>query len=236
MMRPEIIAALRNLNEEFYDKVAEPFAQSRESYQPGFYRILQDLPEPCRDFLDVGCGDGRFGRFLQHHEAIDWYTGVDFSPKLLSRATSMTVGDFFQRDFSQKGCLTDLGQFDAVACLSVLQHIPGLETRVRLMGEIASCLAPRGRLYLSTWQFIESQRLRRKVVNWSEIGLASTDVEAGDYLLTWQRGSYALRYVAHIDAAQVLQLAERSKLRVVEQFRSDGREGDLNLYTILAPS
>jgi SAM-dependent methyltransferase len=233
MMRPEIVAALLTLNQEFYEKVAEPFAQSRESVQPGFYRILNTLPAPCRDFLDVGCGDGRLGRFLQQQEAIGWYTGVDFSPKLLTRASSMTQGEFFQRDLSRAGCLADLGRFDAIACLAALQHIPGLETRARLLKEIASCLVPSGRLVLSTWQFAKNERLRRKVIEWGEIGLSPRDVEANDYLLTWKRGVRALRYVAYIDAAEVEYLTGQADLHIIQQFRSDGKEGDLNLYTIL---
>ncbi|MCA9962203.1 MAG: hypothetical protein KC443_24375, partial [Anaerolineales bacterium] len=58
-------------------------------------------------------------------------------------------------------------------------------------------------------------------------------VEPGDYLLTWQRSGFGLRYACHIDAGQTARLAADAELRIVHQFRSDGKEGNLSLYTVL---
>ena len=79
-----------------------------------------------------------------------------------------------------------------------------------------------------------SERQRRKIQLWSAAGLEASDAEAGDYLLSWQRGGRGLRYVALVDEEATRRLAAGAGLDVVAQFRSDGREGDLNLYTILA--
>ena len=70
-------------------------------------------------------------------------------------------------------------------------------------------------------------------MTWSRIGLSADEVEKNDYLLSWQRSGYALRYVCYIDAEEMATLAKNAGLSVVSQFRSDGREGNLNLYTIL---
>ncbi len=232
-MEAKIVDKLLELNREFYDSLASPFAQTRSLPQPGFYRLLEELPQPCRDLLDVGCGEGRFGRFLHSSGAVPWYTGVDFSAELLAKASSSTPGEFFQRDISRPGCLKDLGQFDAVVSLAVLQHIPARANRLRLLQEMKACLAPGGRLLISTWQFMDSQRQQRKVRPWSEIiGLTDEDVETNDYLLTWKRSGFGLRYVAWIDAQETGRLAEEAGLRMVNQYRSDGKEGNLSLYTI----
>jgi hypothetical protein len=65
------------------------------------------------------------------------------------------------------------------------------------------------------------------------VGLSSDDVEPHDYLLTWQRGGFSYRYVCLIDEAETAVLAQSSNLQIVTQFRSDGQEGDLSLYTVL---
>jgi hypothetical protein len=83
---------------------------------------------------------------------------------------------------------------------------------------------------------MDSERQRRKVVDWERAGLTAADVEANDYLLTWRGGGFGLRYVAFVDAAEITALAEAAGLHVEAQFRSDGREGDLNLYTVMVHS
>jgi SAM-dependent methyltransferase len=232
-MQEEIVRKLLALNRDFYNEMAEPFAESRVRPQPGFHRLLEELPQPCDYLLDVGCGDGRLGRFLQARRAIKWYTGVDFSAELLVKAEAITMGDFHQRDISRPSSLYGLGQFQAIACLATLQHIPGAANRQLLVAEMARALMPDGRIFISTWQFLGNERQQRKIIDWATVGLTDQDVEPNDYLLTWQRESYGLRYVRLIDENEMSRLAAGAGLRVVGQFRADGREGNLSLYTIL---
>lgn len=232
-MDSEVAARLLALNRDFYAEHAAPFAATRATPQPGFAHLLAHLPRPCRTVLDVGCGEGRFGRFLQEQMTLERYVGVDFTPALLARAAAEITGDFYRRDISRAGSLDGLGAFDLVVCLATLQHIPGRANRLCLLREMGAHVAENGRIFLSNWQFMDSRRQRRKVRPWSEVGLAPDDVEPNDYLLTWQRGGFGLRYVCQIDAEETAALAEAAGLRVVAHFRSDGKEGNLNLYTVL---
>ena len=102
------------------------------------------------------------------------------------------------------------------------------------MAGMGACLSPGAHLALANWQFVDSERQRRKIQPWSAAGIETSEVEAGDYLLSWQRGGRGLRYVALVDGDETQRLAAEAGLRVVARFRSDGREGNLNLYTILA--
>ncbi len=232
-MEPEVAQKLLALNREFYAALAQPFAETRQTPQPGFDRLRAALPGvPC-DVLDVGCGNGRFGHYLQQHNALTHYAGVDFSSELLAHAALRVPGDYFQRDLSQSGCLDGLVQYDVVACLAVLQHIPGFENRLRLLREMRDRVGENGRIFISTWQFMDSERQRRKLCDWAEIGLSAADVEPNDHLLTWQRDGFGLRYVCFVDEAETARLAEAANLCILDQFRSDGQEGDLNLYTVL---
>ncbi len=233
-MTPEVAQKLLVLNREFYAALAQPFAETRETPQPGFDRLRAALPDmPC-DVLDVGCGNGRFGHYLQQHNALGHYVGVDFSSELLAHAALRVPGDYFQRDLSQSGCLDGLVQYDVVACLAVLQHIPGFENRLRLLREMKERVGSNGRIFLSTWQFMDSERQRRKLRDWAEIGLSAADVEPNDHLLTWQRDGFGLRYVSFLDKKMMAELAEAVELHILDQFYNDGKEGNLNLYTVMA--
>lgn len=233
-MNAEVAARLMALNRDFYSDLADSFAESRQTPQPGFYQLVAFLPSsaPAR-VLDVGCGNGRFGYFLGQRQQIH-YTGVDFTAELLMKAQEMLPNaEFLQRDMGQPGFLDGLGQFDIVTCLAAMQHVPGYANRLLLLQEMAVHMAENGRLCLANWQFMNSERQRRKVRDWSEIGLNTTDVEPNDYLLTWQRQGFGLRYACQIDAVETQRLATAAGLRVVQQFYSDGKEGNLSLYTVL---
>jgi hypothetical protein len=129
--------------------------------------------------------------------------------------------------------LKELGSNDVISCLATLQHIPKRSNRRRLIREIAQHLNDDGLIFLSTWQFLDSSRQKRKVVEWTQVSLCKDDLEPNDYLLTWQRGGYGLRYVAFIDVEEINSLAISTGLTVSTQFRSDGKEGNLNLYSVL---
>jgi 2-polyprenyl-3-methyl-5-hydroxy-6-metoxy-1,4-benzoquinol methylase len=158
---------------------------------------------------------------------------LDSSDELLAIAQANVNGTFIQRDLAEDGCLDGLGNFDVVCCLATLQHIPGVDNRGRLVRDLSEHLNPDGALILSAWQFPDSARQMRKVVDWSTVGLAKSDVEKSDYLMTWGGNETALRYVAYIDRREIAEHAAAADLQVKDQFRSDGREGDLNLYAIL---
>jgi 2-polyprenyl-3-methyl-5-hydroxy-6-metoxy-1,4-benzoquinol methylase len=227
-----IVRRLVELNSAFYKEFAASFSASRASPQPGYSRLLEYIPSDKADILDVGCGNGRFGRLLVKRRLPFTYTGVDFNESFLGLSETFP-GQFLCRDLSLRDCLSDLSQFDLIVCLSTLQHIPGRTNRERLVREMGQHLRPDCFLALANWQFLDSPRQRRKIRPWSIIDLDPVDTEAGDYLLSWERGGIGLRYVAYLDAGSIEELAGASGLRVVMQFRSDGREGNLNLYSIL---
>ena len=73
----------------------------------------------------------------------------------------------------------------------------------------------------------------KRVVGWARIGLAPSDVEAGDYLLTWERtGQHGLRYVHLLDEAEARELAKSAGLEVIDVLESDGASGVLAEYVM----
>lgn len=225
---------LGDLNREFYRAFAASFADTRSEPQPGFYQLEGFLPPGCGRLLDVGCGEGRLGRFLLSRGSIEAYDGIDASEELLAIASTQVGGRFWQRDLIGPDALRGLAEYQAIACLAVLQHIPGKGSRQRLVSEMGRHLPPGGRLLISTWQFLSSERQRRKILNWDAAGLTADMVEENDYLLSWRRDGFGMRYVCHIDETEVLALGEGAGLNRVATFRADGREGDLNLYAVFA--
>ena len=231
---------LLDLNRTFYDRFAAPFNRSRFDPMHGFTAALPYLPEHQEKLtvLDVGCGNGRFSLFMSQQQRLKSYVGIDNSEGLLAQATENFSGlpepvSFRPVDLRQDGFLDGYPTFDLIAHHAVMHHIPQKKRRIAILREMANHLKPSGMLIMSTWQFMDSERQRRKVVDWSSIGLTAGDVESGDYLLTWNRGGTGYRYCCMIDAEQTAELAAEAGLKIIHQYREDGKERNLSLYSLM---
>jgi hypothetical protein len=112
----------------------------------------------------------------------------------------------------------------------VLHHLPGNALRQRVASDLARLLDDPGRIEVSVWNFLELERLRRRVIPWDRLGLAASEVDPGDYLLDWRQGSGGLRYVHHFVPSELAALAESAGLAASAERYSDGEEGRLGLY------
>jgi tRNA (uracil-5-)-methyltransferase TRM9 len=248
-MPATIQARLLDLNRQFYATVAGEFDLTRHGLPTGMIDLAGRMASPARAggkdtlcVLDVGCGNGRFARALaQVGQAAD-YLGIDADERLLAAAAAQTTSlprvntRLLEVDIAQPNWPERLGsdeQFDAMVCLAVLQHFPGMALRQRIVADLARLLAAHGILALSTWQFLTSERLAAKQVEWAEFGIDPADLEPGDALLPWNQGTYAVRYVHQLELDEVETLAHGAGLRITDTFRADGKEGNLNLYTLL---
>lgn len=243
-MDPATRDRLLELNRLFYAVVAEPFHETRRGWTPGKAKLLDYVPtrRPLR-VADIGCGNGRFAVMLDSLGTPVAYTGVDSSTELLALARQHTANlvhvtvQLVQADLAKPGWVACLGdpapRFDLVVCLATLQHLPGYSLRAQAMRSLASLLDEEGLLAVSAWQFLESDRLAAKQIDWAQAGLSAADVEPGDALLPWKQGAFAIRYVHQIDQAEMERLAAGAGLEIRVVYRADGKEGNLNLYALM---
>jgi tRNA (uracil-5-)-methyltransferase TRM9 len=249
---------LNALNRQFYASVADEFSASRRNAWPGFQRVLRCVETRVRDatpsaagaaglrVLDVGAGDGRFGAYLRDawHGELD-YLGVDSSRELLAHAQRRALGAAFrfaEVDFVEAPPSAALprGPFDLIALFGVLHHVPGRQTRVELLSELAHRISQRGVLALTFWRLPEDPRFAGRELPLSrlaatpETALSAEQLEAGDTLLRWGTADAPPRYCHFPDAVETDELLASTGLSVIDRFRSDGRAERLNEYALLA--
>jgi len=260
-MRPELIERLCQINREFYSTCADSFSETRASARD-LQVILPYIANGAR-VLDIGCGNGRVAALLARERQGVVYVGVDSSAEQISNfnplkkwgagfqissglEASFVVADIARSDWTDslhpQGEPSDGGRwrgmrgFDGILLLAVLHHIPDSEVRARILQQVRELLAPQGRAVVSTWQFMDNERMRSKIVAWSTVGVDERELEPGDALLNWKRGGSGLRYCHWIGEDELRALAAQAGLNVVETFRAGGREGDLSLYVVLTSS
>lgn len=231
------IRALNALNREFYRLTAAHFDESRGRDWLGWKRLtstLAALPHPIR-VLDVGCGNGRFGRFLTRTLPIHpHYHGMDHTAELLeaARAAFAVMGVLPDAVLEQRDIVErppDSGLYDFVGLFGVIHHVPGASERRALLATLAERVGPGGVLAFASWRFMEHERFRERIAAWPD-GITR---EGGDYVLEWRRGQAALRYCHYVDDNEQSALEAATGLALVERFTADGHTGNINCYSVL---
>ncbi len=109
-------------------------------------RLFRRYAPAARRLLDIGCGVGAIGRYLQDGLAAEELYGVEISERRLEAARARGL----------RACLADVnsealpfadGSFDAVFCGEVIEHLTDTD---HLLDEIARTLAPAGVCVLTT--------------------------------------------------------------------------------------
>jgi tRNA (uracil-5-)-methyltransferase TRM9 len=247
-MPTDTISALLELNHKFYQDFGSAFAATRRRIQPGIHRLLEEMPAGG-GWLDIGCGSGTLAAAWAAKQPHGDYLGLDFSASLLEEARK-TIAKTDQASAAQiKFIQTDLGDpdwpdqlegrsFNGIMAFAVLHHLPGRQTRQRLMRQIRSFLKPGGLFYHSEWQFQHSPRLMARRQPWKMAGIDPEHIEPGDTLLDWrhalpgQAEKIGLRYVHLFDLDELNELAFNAGFKITHTFESDGREGRLGLYQV----
>lgn len=242
-MRKEIQEQLLAQNQQFYDTYAQSFSSTRNRVQPGVKRLLPMLLAG-NSVLDLGCGNGNLATELAAQGYQGAYVGLDNSPALFEHEleTPLPGGHgnavFRQADFSMPDWLVSLEgqQFERVVSFAVLHHLPGEDLQADFFRSTAQALAPEGMLAISTWQVLNSDRLKARVQPWSAIGISEDEVGPGDLLMDWraekQEATPVLRYVHHFNDEELICLGKAAGLSLVETYFSDGKEGNLALYQV----
>lgn len=189
--------------------------------------------------LDLGCGNGELARELESRGHRGPYLGVDFSLPLLQEAESQGRGfsaRFMQVDLTQLSAFSSQlsvpGGWSLITAFAVLHHIPSVEIRLNFLRAVHSLMAEEGKFVFSNWQFLNSEKLRLRIQDWSKVGLASEAVDPGDHLLDWRSGGEGLRYVHHFSANELSALAESAGFTIRETYYSDGEGGNLGYYQV----
>lgn len=237
-MHAAVAERLLQVNREFYQSFARPFAETRRRLQPGAAEALRGLP-PEAAVLDLGCGSGEVARALARRRHRGTYLGLDQCEDLLdeARRSGLPQATFLHADLAFPGWsgLTEPPYAYALA-FAVLHHFPGESRRGEFATSVRDLLDPQGLFVVSVWQFQTSERLRRRIVPWETIGLNAEQVDPGDFLLDWRHGGRGLRYVHAFEETELEALARHAGFRLVRAYHADGQGGRLGRYEVWAPA
>jgi methionine biosynthesis protein MetW len=136
------------MKSEFNDKIySKVFSESNERYhieQTEKLERIVDLFEPCDKVLDVGCGDGWFGKRIIKEVGAEVH-GVDISKDALKKAELSGLKVKKQNLYGNELSYPN-NYFDAVLCGDIIEHLINTEFFIR---ELRRVLKKNGFLILS---------------------------------------------------------------------------------------
>jgi 2-polyprenyl-3-methyl-5-hydroxy-6-metoxy-1,4-benzoquinol methylase len=248
VMDKTVVQKLFDINGQFYQEYGGAFAETRRRIQPGVRCILTEWIHDG-NWLDLGCGSGALSAKWVEQNLTGLYEGLDFSSVLIETASLASQSYDCKPGQQLKFNIANLADpewprccslpgYDGLLMFAALHHIPGAETRSRLLNQI-SALLPAGGLFIhSEWQFDRSPKLSGRIQPWSAVCLSDTDVDAGDALLDWrhvlpnQSEQPGLRYVHLFSHEELAYMAEANGFTIEAEFDSDGVTGNLSLYQV----
>jgi len=247
-MDNKTVKQLNEVNRQFYLSTSKYFNKSRQYYWQGWEKLISclsnrqaDLQGSTLKVLDVGCGNGRLGKFLKERlKKID-YVGIDENKYLLNQAKkTLSEVKLIEKNVLDDWELKD--KFDLIAIIGLLHHIPGKENRLKILKRAKKLLSKDGVIILTIWQFNKLKRMKRKIVSWKEfIKLSKKEVdlsqlEEGDTIIDWKRGPRAFRYCHLMDGKELKWLVKKLEMKIEQDFVSDSKQGQGNRYILLKKS
>lgn len=250
-MKKLTINRLNQLNQKFYETVAEDFNETRLRAWDGWEKMLanaelQKIIKSDRKLfvLDIGCGNGRFANFLINQNLKLRYLGIDSNQKLLNMGLKQdkfkndeenlrlekfdVVENLLEAEDDKFGM--DFGEFDLAVAFGVLHHLPSFELRKKFMKMLAAQIDNAGMVVIAAWRFDRDENLIKRKLSFSEFGFEEDEVENEDYLLDWQRGERAVRFCHLVLPNEMEMLLKSAGLKLVETFSHDGKSNNLNDY------
>jgi 2-polyprenyl-3-methyl-5-hydroxy-6-metoxy-1,4-benzoquinol methylase len=115
-----------------------------------YYRFVRKdiaplLPSTAHSILDIGCAEGLTTEWAAQQVNASRLVGMDISERVLEEARSHNI-ETRQVDLNVSSFPKDLGTFDLVLALDVLEHLVDPWSAVQAIHE---CLNPGGRLIIS---------------------------------------------------------------------------------------
>lgn len=235
-MQKKDVNKILDLNNKFYQMVAQDFSKTRQTPWEGWGRVIEIIKESFNKsivdegnenkvsdnkikILDIGCGNGRFYNFLEKNIGNFYYTGIDINNDLLKEATKNRVfNDSHTVNFVKFDIFKNINEinerYDIVLAFGITHHLPNKDFRKKWFSILPKLLPDemhrRCLLILTFWDFEE---------------------ESGEYILGWKDNKDALRFCykySESDLKEIIKNFENSNLKLLEKYESDKN----NLYLI----
>lgn len=207
-----------------YTTQADEFSKTRTAPWSGWVELTaRGLIKTNNSYniLDLGCGNGRFLKFVEQNAKVSSYLGVDYSNLLLSQAKKLGA-EVAKVDLDNTNWSIEKKNFNLIAAFGIQHHLSSFETREYFLKQIANYLSDNGIAVVTYWQFLDYDRYQKKITSLNN---------NNDYHMSFGTTQNA-RFCHYTNMDEILKLETNSGLELVDSYRSDGRDDTENIYRV----
>ncbi len=223
---------------DLYSTYAQEFSNTRQAPWEGWKRLIKYVEYPAKPkVLDLGCGNGRFLKFLINSDVdLGEYVGVDNSSELLKMTDEfmdkvrkngrLSKFQLLNIDFENLNWGTEIkGQFNFIGAFGITHHLKTPASRKKFFETINYLLEKDGYLVVTFWEFLKMERYSNK--------LTPLNVEGSknDFEMTFGKNG-AKRFCHYYNPLEIIELTHNLPLKIVEEFNEDGLENNQNHYIV----
>lgn len=237
------IKQIVKLNNEFYQLISKDFSRTRQEPWEGWGRVVKNIHEYFNEepkfsknykketkikrartskleisVLDIGCGNGRFCKYLYDYFANFSYTGVDINNDLLLEGKEKCKNlKGVKSKFLKKDIILDIneirGKYNVVCGFGVTHHLPNNDFRESWFKSLLSLSKEESKssmIVLTFWDFTKMP---------------------GDYLVSWGKGIEKPRYChkySEKELSNLVKMYKQSGFKLIDRYKADNK----NLYLI----
>jgi tRNA (uracil-5-)-methyltransferase TRM9 len=221
---------------DLYTTHAEEFSKTRSSPWNGWKVLLNGYQSAFSQkprILDLGCGNGRFAKFLVQNQISFEYVGVDSSVPLLKIAqTNLPYNDFkfIQVDLNSTSWPDHIQEdFDIIVAFGFMHHLETLKIRKFFFEKNFELLKIEGKFFAAFWQFAKLERYKNKIYQANKY--PDEKYNQNDFLMDFG-ASRNSRFCHYYSEEEMQEIESSVNFQIIETFFNDGRDNNENLYKV----
>ncbi|HMR01064.1 MAG TPA: methyltransferase domain-containing protein [Candidatus Gracilibacteria bacterium] len=198
-----------------YGNIAESFSSTRHYIGREFTTFLPYL-QKAKNILDLGCGNGRFVRFLEQEKLKAHYIGMDNAKEFIEICQKEFPRHTFKEGDQLNIPLSDETQ-DLILNIRAFHHLPSKKHRINALKEMHRVLNNKGILIISVWNLWQLKYWKQLVTAIIRSIISFGSYAYNDTFIPWQK--HHKRYYHAFTQKELKKILEQGDFNILQQYK-----------------